>query len=53
MVPYANDVRLSGRLAGLGAAPGPFGMSWGGFLGVMGIALAGGVGLGYIYQRKR
>lgn len=48
LMPYANDVRLSG----LGDAPlGPFGMTWGGFLGVVGLALAGGIGLGYLSRQ--
>jgi hypothetical protein len=34
------------------AAPGPFGMSWLSFLGVMTLAIAGGVGLGYLSLRK-
>lgn len=46
-IPYANEARLDG----LGAV-GPFGMSWAGFLGIMAIAVGGGVGLGYLYNRR-
>lgn len=46
-VPYGTE----SRLAGLGQ-PGPFGMTWGGFLSVIGVALAGGIGLGYLHHRR-
>lgn len=46
-IPYANETKLNGL-----GAPGPFGMSWAGFLGVMAVAVGGGVGLGYLYNRR-
>lgn len=52
MNPYANMTKLSGLGRALGDV-GPFGMTWAGFIGVMAVALGGGVGLGYLSKRRR
>lgn len=54
--PYADHARLNGLRGALGRAfgeAGPFGLTWGGFVGVMAIALGGGIGLGYLSKRRR
>ncbi len=51
LVPYGSQAEMNGW--GLAdATPGPFGMPWFSFLGVIAIAVAGGVGLGYLSLRR-